>query len=571
MKLRQLFENRGTTVGVCFGRWNPPHKGHKAAWEIAASFGTFYVGTNKNTEGPNDPLPYLVKLKAMETIWPGIAGHVIPEQSLFTLVSKIFAKHGENTHLKVATDEEWLAASLIKYNGKEGPHGYYKFASITQVPTPRLSSATALRAAVRAGDRDGFSDAAGVDADTPIKIGKKTVAFFDLVAHYLAKHPEKAKKVKKVAEHKKGVRAIKYTKKPVSPSAQHQKAKEKFQPIKPGVEKQTDECAGVGTITKQNSTGDVNKGTPYKNLKAFNLVKEIAGAFPSPSTREKWAKDAAASNAAEAKRLAAKQAIADAERLKVNNAIVDKEQRINYHPMPDNEVPVKEVAMRMQGSSAEEKAANAAAKQREAEEKAKHLAIVQAYVKIMAAGQPLPPKMQRSYDTMPDFRKEVDAALKAIPGQPGVVDLEQRRNYHLLPKNEQFAESSLDTYMAERAAYLAEAGMKKIDKTQKAAMKNASTLPALNQSTGSAYMNYRMGIAMAGAPDFPTKMEKDNWIGGDPLLSTYTDEEFEMVKAAAKQVGAGTIQNWSGKRSEEVADVNKTSTVAKIKRNKYGV
>ena len=34
----------------------------------------------------------------------------------------------------------------------------------------------------------------------------------------------------------------------------------------------TDECAGVGTITKQNSTVDVNKGTPRKNLKAFKLV-----------------------------------------------------------------------------------------------------------------------------------------------------------------------------------------------------------------------------------------------------------------------------------------------------------
>ena len=116
-------------------------------------------------------------------------------------------------------------------------------------------------------------------------------------------------------------------------------------------------------------------------------------------------------------------------------------------------------------------------------------------------------------------------------------------------------------------------GMKKIDKTQKAAMKNASTLPALNMSTGSggAYMNYRMSIALAGAPDYPTKMNADNWIGGDPLLSTYTDEEFDMIKKAAAQVGAGTIQNWSGKRSLETADVNKTSTVAKPKRNRYGV
>jgi hypothetical protein len=113
--------------------------------------------------------------------------------------------------------------------------------------------------------------------------------------------------------------------------------------------------------------------------------------------------------------------------------------------------------------------------------------------------------------------------------------------------------------------------MKKIHPHHKSSMKNASTIPALNQSTGSAYMNYRMGLALAGAPTYPTEMEADNWIGGDPLLSTYSDVEWDMIKAAAKQVGAGTIQNWSGNRSKEVADVNKTSPVAKIKRNKYGV
>lgn len=111
----------------------------------------------------------------------------------------------------------------------------------------------------------------------------------------------------------------------------------------------------------------------------------------------------------------------------------------------------------------------------------------------------------------------------------------------------------------------------RIRKDQKSSMKNASTLPKLNQSTGSAYMNWRFGLALAGAPDYPTKMEADNWIGGDPLLSTYTDVEFDMIKKAAKQVGAGTIQNWSGKRSREVADVNKHSPVAKPKKNKYGV
>jgi hypothetical protein len=105
----------------------------------------------------------------------------------------------------------------------------------------------------------------------------------------------------------------------------------------------------------------------------------------------------------------------------------------------------------------------------------------------------------------------------------------------------------------------------------KAAIKNATTFPAMNMSTGSQYLGYRMGVALAGAPDYPTKIEADNWIGGDPLLAPYTEEENEMINAAAKQVGGGKRQTWSNNRSLETADVNKLSAVAKPKKNKYGI
>ena len=334
MKLRELFENiyetdgevdqehdgALKTVGVCFGRWNPPHRGHKAVWQQASKNPIWYVGTNENTSGPKDPLPYDVKLQLMAAVWPSVAKHVIPEQSLLTLASRIYEEHGSNVHLKVYTDEEWLYKTLSQYNGVEKEHGMYKFSQIDWAKTQRLASATNLRAAVRAGDQSAFYKDMGINPNTQIEFNERRLPAFEIVAHFLNKYPEKVKKAE-VAETK----------------------------------------------------------------------------------------------------------------------------------------------------------------------------------------------------------------------QPGV------------------------------------GGMKKIDPSQKAAMKNASTLPALNMATGSQYMSYRMGIALAGAPTFPTKIEADNWIGGDPLISSYTEEEFEMVKAAAKQVGAGTIQNWSGNRSKEVADVNKTSTVAKIKKNKYGV
>lgn len=313
-------EKTGYSVGIIFGRFNPPHKGHKAAWIKAASEQpVWYVGTNQDTQGPKDPLPFNVKVEAMKAIWPEIGGHLVAEQSWLTLASYAFEHNPNATELVCYTDEAWVTKTVAAYNGKQGPHGFYNFKQVRQEPTERLSSATELRDAVRTGDKEKFAKAAGVPADTPVA----GHPFFELVSHYLSKYP-----------------------------------------------------------VKESSTS----------------------------------------------------------------------------------------------------------------------------------------------------MREVNQMVREMKGP-----------------------------------------MKQMSKDQKASMQNASTLPALNMSTGSAYMNYRMGIALAGAPDYPTKMEADNWIGGDPLLSTYTEEEFEMIKKAAMQVGAGTIQNWSGKRSEEVADVNKSSPVAKPKRNKYGV
>jgi hypothetical protein len=189
MKLRQLFEADSKTIGLVFGRFNPPHKGHRAAWELASKCTYWYVGTNQSTQGPKDPLPYDVKVEAMKTIWPPVAKHIMAETSWLTLASHCYNAHKDADTLICFTDEDWVTKTVQQYNGKEGPHGLYNFKNIIQKPTPRLSSATALRDAVTKGDRDAFSDAAGVSADTPIN----GVAFFDLVAEYLLPYAEKEK------------------------------------------------------------------------------------------------------------------------------------------------------------------------------------------------------------------------------------------------------------------------------------------------------------------------------------------------------------------------------------------
>jgi hypothetical protein len=94
-----------------------------------------------------------------------------------------------------------------------------------------------------------------------------------------------------------------------------------------------------------------------------------------------------------------------------------------------------------------------------------------------------------------------------------------------------------------------------------AAIKGAISMPAIsmNKSNGSSYMQYRFGLAMAGAPDYPTKAS--GAFSGDPLLSTYTDAEIDIINAAAKMVGATPMKKLSSNRSEELSNTNKTSPV----------
>jgi len=194
MRLRELFEAVGNDVAIIFGRFNPPHKGHKAAWELMSKAGSWYVGTNASTQGPKDPLPFDAKIAAMKTIYPEIDGHLMSEQSWLTMANEVYKKHPDS-RLLVFTDEDWVTKTIQQYNGIEGKgHGFYNFKVIEQKPTPRLSSATALRDAVKAGDQEAFSIAAGVPADTEV-LGKP---FFDLVAEYLLPYAEieKAKAAK---------------------------------------------------------------------------------------------------------------------------------------------------------------------------------------------------------------------------------------------------------------------------------------------------------------------------------------------------------------------------------------
>lgn len=203
MKINQvLVEAQGATVAFAFGRFNPAHQGHVEVWRAVEQAGAnWFIGTNATTLGPNDPLTFEQKSAWMTEIYPAIQGHIVAQTSVLTLAAYIFKKTRKNESATVAyitdaADWAWSGKLLNQYNGVEGAHGYYKFAQIVHEPSPRVSSATALRDAARADDRVAFYHASGTDPKSKVA----GLTYFDTVKQAVEKYPLPVKRVKKVKE-----------------------------------------------------------------------------------------------------------------------------------------------------------------------------------------------------------------------------------------------------------------------------------------------------------------------------------------------------------------------------------
>ena len=105
----------------------------------------------------------------------------------------------------------------------------------------------------------------------------------------------------------------------------------------------------------------------------------------------------------------------------------------------------------------------------------------------------------------------------------------------------------------------------KLPTSQRTELKGAISMPDISQTKqgGSPYAQWRFGIAMAGAPDYPT--EPAGAFAGDPLLSTYTDVEMDIVHSAAKMIGAGEVKQLTNNRSSEHPNTNTQSIVRPFK------
>jgi len=121
----------------------------------------------------------------------------------------------------------------------------------------------------------------------------------------------------------------------------------------------------------------------------------------------------------------------------------------------------------------------------------------------------------------------------------------------------------------------AKATAKKMPNDQVSSIKGAISMPGIssNKSNGNPYQQYRFGLALGVADGKQGgKMDPAGAFAGDPLLLTYTDEEYDMIKDAADMTEAGPINQLSRNKSEEGPDTHKVSPVpqnsgAKRKKN----
>jgi hypothetical protein len=108
---------------------------------------------------------------------------------------------------------------------------------------------------------------------------------------------------------------------------------------------------------------------------------------------------------------------------------------------------------------------------------------------------------------------------------------------------------------------------KPMRKMHSQALNNLTQYDALDNNANP-YLAYRFGIAMAGSPG--GDMDKSSPIGSNFNTVDYSDADAEIRRGAERVMGVKPSRS-TGRGSKELANVQKVSPIAKIKKNKYGV
>lgn len=184
MFLSQLFEAIDKRhAAFAFGRMNPPTLGHKQLADTVANSaagGDYFIFTSQSQDSKKNPLDYATKVRFLRALMPEHASHIVQDPSLKTIIQIahwLYAKGYRSVTFVAGSDRiEGFTELLNKYNGVEGPNGFYKFDNISFASSGDRDpdgdglagiSATAAREAAKAGNLEAFAQATGAGKLAP--------------------------------------------------------------------------------------------------------------------------------------------------------------------------------------------------------------------------------------------------------------------------------------------------------------------------------------------------------------------------------------------------------------------
>ena len=222
MRLLEILEKESNPAVFTFGRFNPPTIGHGKLLDKVASIGMpYYVFVSHTTDKKKNPLDYDTKISFMKRGFGQHTNEIVQNEGIRTIIQvmQYLEQQGHNAVTMVAGSDRVSSFNdlLQKYNGDE-----YTFDQIK---------------VVSAGDRDPDSDGAtGASASKAREAAAKgdTGAFAQIV---------------------KGDSGL---------------VDDMYNAVRLGMGVK-EEAAGVGIVTKQNTTKDVGPGTLKKMMKKLRL------------------------------------------------------------------------------------------------------------------------------------------------------------------------------------------------------------------------------------------------------------------------------------------------------------
>lgn len=225
----KLNEVDSPTAAFVFGRFNPPTIGHKKLFDkLKTVSDVYFVFVSPTQDAKKNPLNRDQKIALIDRQFPEAGDHIVNDASIRTIIDVMkFMQSTGHTRVAMVVGSDRVKSFndlLAKYNGKE-----YEFDSID---------------VISAGERDPDSDdVSGVSASK----AREAAAAGDYETF------------KTMFVGNEGLKKNIY------------RAVRKGMGIQEGLKGYIEDAAGVGIVTKQNTTPDVNKKTLGKIMKALRL------------------------------------------------------------------------------------------------------------------------------------------------------------------------------------------------------------------------------------------------------------------------------------------------------------